>query len=479
MSDPVRAPDVSDPAPPAPSVPASPVETLSGNARRWVLVTIGIGTFMSALDGSVVNTLLPVLGRELGTDVAGVEWVTTIYLLVISGLLLSVGRAGDLFGHRRLYFAGFVLFVLGSALCGLAGSAHALVALRAVQALGAAMLMATAPAILTRSFPAGQRGRALGALGTFTYLGLTVGPSLGGWLAGAFGWRSVFYINIPIGVLAIALALRAIADDRVTRRGERFDFVGAALFTAGLVALLVALNQGHAWGWSSPAAVALLAAATLLLVAFVRLERRQSSPMLDLSLFRSRVFSASVASALLNYACVYAVLFVLPFLLIDGRGLSAQQAGLVLTAQPIVMAIVAPLSGSLSDRVGSRGPATLGMLLLTAGLVCLGLLVPHGALWAIAAALALVGLGVGMFVSPNNSALMGAAPRHRQGIASGVLATARNVGMVLGVGFAGAVFTTVVARAATPAAGLPAGVRASLLAVAGLAALGTIASATR
>ena len=479
MSDPVRAPDVSDPAPPAPSVPASPVETLSGNARRWVLVTIGIGTFMSALDGSVVNTLLPVLGRELGTDVAGVEWVTTIYLLVISGLLLSVGRAGDLFGHRRLYLAGFVLFVLGSALCGLAGSAHALVALRAVQALGAAMLMATAPAILTRSFPAGQRGRALGALGTFTYLGLIVGPSLGGWLAGAFGWRSVFYINIPIGVLAIALALRAIADDRVTRRGERFDFVGAALFTAGLVALLVALNQGHAWGWSSPAAVALLAAATLLLVAFVRLERRQSSPMLDLSLFRSRVFSASVASALLNYACVYAVLFVLPFLLIDGRGLSAQQAGLVLTAQPIVMAIVAPLSGSLSDRVGSRGPATLGMLLLTAGLVCLGLLVPHGALWAIAAALALVGLGVGMFVSPNNSALMGAAPRHRQGIASGVLATARNVGMVLGVGFAGAVFTTVVARAATPAAGLPAGVRASLLAVAGLAALGTIASATR
>ena len=444
-----------------------------------MLVTIGIGTFMSALDGSVVNTLLPVLGRALGTSIAGIEWVTTIYLLVISGLLLSVGRAGDLFGHRRLYLAGFVLFVLGSALCGLAGSAHALVALRAVQALGAAMLMATAPAILTRSFPAGQRGRALGALGTFTYLGLIVGPSLGGWLAGAFGWRSVFYINIPIGVLAIALALRAIAEDRVTRRGERFDFVGAALFTAGLVALLVALNQGHAWGWSSPAAVALLAAATLLLVAFVRLERRQSSPMLDLSLFRSRVFSASVASALLNYACVYAVLFVLPFLLIDGRGLSAQQAGLVLTAQPIVMAIVAPLSGALSDRVGSRGPATLGMLLLTAGLVCLGLLVPHGALWAIAAALALVGLGVGMFVSPNNSALMGAAPRHRQGIASGVLATARNVGMVLGVGFAGAVFTTVVARAATPAAGLPAGVRASLLAVAGLAALGTIASATR
>src|SRR4051812_8587486 len=154
---------------------------------------------MSALDGSVVNTLLPVLSRELHTSIAGIEWVTTVYLLVISGLLLSVGRAGDLFGHKRLYLGGFVLFVTGSALCGLSNSAHALVALRVIQALGAAMLMATAPAILTRSFPPTMRGRALGAQGTFTYLGLTAGPSLGGWLAQSFGWRSVFYINVPVG----------------------------------------------------------------------------------------------------------------------------------------------------------------------------------------------------------------------------------------------------------------------------------------
>lgn len=461
------------------SAPAPADEALPGNARWWVLVTVGIGTFMSALDGSVVNTLLPVLARELGTDIAGIEWVTTIYLLVISGLLLSVGRAGDLFGHKRLYLAGFVVFLLGSALCGLAGSARALIAMRAVQALGAAMLMATSPAILTRSFPASQRGRALGAQGTFTYLGLTVGPSLGGWLAGSFGWRTVFYINIPVGLVAIALAHRTIADDRVARHEERFDFVGASLFTAGLVSLMIALNQGHAWGWSAPATVALLTAAALLLVGFVRVEQRRPSPMLDLSLFRSRVFSAATLSALLNYACVYAVLFVLPFLLIQGRGLDVQHAGIVLTAQPIVMAVVAPFSGTLSDRIGSRVPATLGMLLLAAGLVALGLLAPHGSIGAIAASLALVGLGVGMFVSPNNSALMGAAPRHRQGIAAGVLATARNVGMVLGVGFAGAVFTTVVARAAVPAAGLPVGISAALFAAAGVAALGALTSAVR
>jgi len=448
-------------------------------ANWWVLVTVGLGTFMSALDGSVVNTLLPVLGRALGTSVAGIEWVTTVYLLVISGLLLSVGRAGDLFGHKRFYLAGFVVFVVGSALCGLARSAGLLIALRALQALGASMLMATGPAILTRSFPMTMRGRALGALGTFTYLGLTVGPSFGGWLAGAYGWPSVFYINVPVGVVAILLAMRSVADDRAERREESFDFMGAALFTIGLVALLVALNQGHAWGWTSALTVGLIVASAAVLVLFVRAELHRDDPMLDLSLFRGRVFSAATASALLNYACVYSVLFVLPFLLIQGRGLSASEAGVVLTAQPIVMAVVAPVSGTMSDRLGSRGLATAGMLVLGIGMVLLALLVTHASLGAIAGALAVVGLGVGTFVSPNNSALMGAAPMHRQGIASGVLATARNVGMVLGVGFAGAVFTTVLSRASTPATGLPAAVKASLLAAAVLAAVGTVLSALR
>ena len=448
-------------------------------ANWWVLVTVGLGTFMSALDGSVVNTLLPVLGRALGTSVAGIEWVTTVYLLVISGLLLSVGRAGDLFGHKRFYLAGFAMFVVGSALCGLARSAGMLIALRAFQALGASMLMATGPAILTLSFPMSMRGRALGALGTFTYLGLTVGPSFGGWLAGAYGWPSVFYINVPVGIVAILLAMRSVVDDHAVRREESFDFVGAALFTTGLVALLVALNQGHAWGWLSLPTLAPIALSLMLLAAFVRVELHRAHPMLDLTLFQERVFSAATASALLNYACVYSVLFVLPFLLIQGRGLTASQAGIVLTAQPIVMAVVAPVSGTMSDRLGSRGLATAGMLVLGIGMVMLALLVAHGSLGAIAGALAVVGLGVGTFVSPNNSALMGAAPLHRQGIASGVLATARNVGMVLGVGFAGAVFTTVLSRASSPAVGLPPAVRASLLAAAVLAAVGTVLSALR
>lgn len=203
--------------------------------------------------------------------------------------------------------------------------------------------------------------------------------------------------------------------------------------------------------------------------------------MLDLSLFRNRVFSAASVSALLNYVCVYSILFIVPFLLIQGRGLDTQQAGIVLTAQPLVMAIVAPISGALSDRIGSRLLSTVGMILLAAGLLLLALLAPHASLRAIAGALALIGLGTGIFVSPNNSALMGAAPRHRQGIASGVLATARNVGMVLGVGMSGAVFTTIRTSPAYGSAGaaLVAGVRTSLLVAAAVALVGAGAAATR
>lgn len=446
--------------------------------RRWIFLAVGIGTFMSALDGSVVNTILPLLRAKLNASVAGIEWVTTTYLLVVSALLLGVGRAGDLRGHKRIYLAGFVLFVIGSALCGLAPSAGWLIALRGLQGVGATMLFANAPAILTRSFPGSKRGRVLGALGTMTYLGLTAGPSLGGWLAQAFGWRAVFYINVPVGAIALSLGFWAIENDEPEGRTERFDYLGAALFAAGLVALLVALNQGHAWGWTSLVTIGLLVVAALLLAAFVVVERRRASPMLDLSLFESRVFASTTVSALLNYVCVYAVLFVVPFLLIQGRGLDTQQAGLVLTAQPLVMAVAAPASGALSDRIGSRILATLGMLVLTGGLVLLAFLAPHGPIASIAAALGVVGLGVGMFVAPNNSALMGAAPRTRQGIASGVLATARNVGMVLGVGLAGAVFTTVLGRV-TGAGALPSAVEWSLFVAAGVAAAGTLAAVVR
>ena len=449
-------------------------------ARWGVLLAIGLGTFMSALDGSVVNIVLPVVRQSFGASVAGIEWVVTVYLLVVSGLLLSVGRLGDLRGHRDVYTAGFLVFLLGSALCGLAPSVGFLVAARAAQAFGASMLFANSPAILTKSFPPEMRGRALGLQATMTYLGLTVGPSIGGWLTTALGWRSVFYINLPVGLLALALALRFVPRDAGRAASEGFDLRGALTFTAGLVALLLALNQGHAWGWTAPATLALLAAAAALLVLFVVLERRVASPMLDLNLFRSRTFSAAAASALLNYTCVYTVLFLMPFYLLQARGLTPARAGLLLTAQPLLMAIVAPLSGSLSDRVGTRLPSVLGMGVFGLGLFLLSGLDLGSSNGEIIGVLAIAGVGIGVFVSPNNSALMGAAPAHRQGIAAGILALARNVGMVVGVGFAGAVFTTILGSSAgSEASAIVAAMRTSYLLAAGVAVVGMGVAALR
>lgn len=445
--------------------------------RYWVLATVGVGTFMSALDGSIVNTVLPMLREELNTTVAGIEWVTTVYLLVVSGLLLGFGRAGDLYGQKRVYLSGFILFAIGSALCGLADSVHSLIALRAVQAVGGAMLFASAPAILTKAFPGSERGRALGAQATMTYLGLTVGPALGGWLAHALGWRWIFYINIPVGVLAILLAWHTIADDRPETEAERFDILGAVVFLAGFVVLLIALNQGHIWGWLSALTLGMFGGAALILGFFIQIERRSRSPMLDLSLFRNRIFSSTTFSAFLNYICVYSVVFVIPFLLVQGRGLNTQHAGLILTAQPLVMALAAPISGELSDRIGTRGLAMLGMAILSAGLIYLGIASASDSLRSMVAALAVFGLGIGIFVSPNNSALMGSAPRERQGIAAGVLATARNVGMVCGIGFSGAIFTTYL-EAGGPDA-LVRGTQMSLYVGAGIAAVGIFTSAIR
>src|SRR3990170_6230337 len=269
---------------------------------KWlVLIAIGASTFMSALDTSVVNIVLPIIRKDFHSQIAAVEWVVTIYLLVVSGLLLSFGRLGDLRGHKPIFLLGFGIFILSSALCGVAPGATALIAFGGLQALGAAMLAANSPAILTKNFPASQRGQALGLQATMTYLGLTVAPSFGGWLTDQLGWRAVFYINIPVGALSFWLSYRFIPRESFPRKLERFDIAGAFVFMTGLVSLLLALNQGHAWGWSSPAILALFLAAAILLSAFISLELRQTHPMLDLSLFKQRVFSASVASAVLNY----------------------------------------------------------------------------------------------------------------------------------------------------------------------------------
>jgi EmrB/QacA subfamily drug resistance transporter len=415
----------------------------SENRKWWILFAIGMGTFMTALDISVVNTVLPVINSDFGSSIATVEWVIIIYLLLVSGLLPIFGRLGDLKGQKPVYLSGFSIFIFSSVLCSVAPSIYALIASRGLQSLGAAMLSANSPAIITKSFPDHQRGQALGLQATMTYLGLSVGPSLGGWLTEQYSWRAVFLINLPVGIIAFILSAILILKDVLTGDNEGFDFIGAILLMAGLVSLLLGLNQGHNWGWGSWSTILSVGLSWILLRTFIFHESHIPAPMLDLSLFKSKIFSASMTSAVLNYICVYSSIFLLPFYLIQGRGYNPAQAGFYLTAQPIVMAMIAPISGTLSDKIGTRIPTTFGMAIIAIGLFFLSRIGPLTPILYLIIDLAILGLGIGIFISPNNSALMGSAPRHRQGIAAGLSATSRNVGMVLGIGLAGAIFTTV------------------------------------
>ena len=293
--------------------------------KWWVLIAIGTGTFMTALDGSVVNTILPVLREAFNSNVATIEWVVTVYLLVLSGLLLTFGRLGDLRGHKSIYVWGFGIFIVSSALCGTAWSPVWLVIFRGLQAIGGAMLASNSPAIVTGNFPAEQRGRAFGLISTMTYLGLTVGPSLGGWLTHVFGWRTVFYINVPVGAMAFILSMVFIPNDSPSESHQKFDLPGAMTFLAALTLLMLGLNKGADWGWSSFSVLGLLVGALILAMIFILIERHSPAPMLDLNLFRIPLFSASTANAVLNYICVFSITFLMPFYLIQGQGLNPRK----------------------------------------------------------------------------------------------------------------------------------------------------------
>jgi EmrB/QacA subfamily drug resistance transporter len=414
--------------------------------RKWlVLIAVATGSLMGAIDISIANVALPVIHHDLGSTVAMVEWVVSIYLLVVCALLLSFGRLGDLRSHKQVYIAGFVVFTISSALCGLAWNVETLIIARALQAMGAAAVFANSQAILTGNFPPTQRGRAMGLQAVMIFLGQMIGPALGGWLIDHFSWRAVFYINIPVGVLAVTFSMIFIPRERAGK-SEPFDYFGAIIFAAAFTLLLIGLNQGYERGWTSPSILLLLVGAVALLAFFVGWETRREHPLLDLELFRVRLFSLTVVSAIFNYMAVYTITFLIPFYLIQGRSLTPSRTGLLMMIQPAIMLITAPISGIVSDRIGTRRPSMLGMAMMGCGLLVLAQLHADTSLRLVIVGLFLTGLGNGMFMVPNNSAMMGAAPRHRQGIASGVLATARYIGMILGVGVSGAIFTTMLAR---------------------------------
>jgi EmrB/QacA subfamily drug resistance transporter len=436
---------------------------------------VAVGTLMATLDGSIVNVALPTLRRELQASYAGLEWIVAAYLLVISAGLLTAGRLGDLLGHRRVYVGGLLVFTVGSGLCGVATGLEVLVASRALQALGAAGMMAMGPAIVTALFPPERRGRALGSMASVVALGLTLGPPLGGLIVERLSWRWIFLPNLPIGVLGALWAARVLPVSRPARPAP-LDRRGALLLAIGLGTGVGALQAAGDGAW--PRVLALGAAAALAAALLVRHVRRSAAPVFDPALFSSRVFTAGIVAGLLSYAALFASTFLTPFFLSHVMKLSAGGLGAMLTAVPLALSVASPAAGSLSDRHGPRLLCVVGAALLAAGLGTLAFAGPGDGLPSIAARLALCGLGMGCFQPPNNSAVMGTLPRERLGSGAGMLATSRVLGQVLGIALAGALFRARGGAAGTAGAFLG-GYRTALLVGAALALAAGVVSLAR
>lgn len=398
---------------------------------KWIALSVTtVGALMAAIDGTIVILALPDMMVKLHADLIEMIWVIMGYILVSTVFLLTFGRVADMFGRVRMYNLGFVVFTIGSALCGLSQTATQLILFRLVQGAGAAMMMVNSVAILTEVFPAHERGRALGMNAITWSLGGVVGPILGGIILTAADWRWIFFINVPIGIFGALWGYLALKEMPKRTRGERFDPIGAGTFSAALTALLIALTLGIEYSWTSLPIVSLFCVFLVMLGIFFLWEGRAKSPVLDLSLFKDRVYNFSVLAAMMQALAMFAVNFLIVFYLQGVRGYDALTAALLLIPLPVATSIVAPIGGLVADRIGARVPATIGLIVQMAALgwfIQIGSVTPY---WEIAFGLALMGIGGGLFYPPNTSAAMNAAPLNRLGIASATLATLRQAGMV-------------------------------------------------
>ncbi len=398
---------------------------------KWVALSVTtIGALMAAIDSNIVILALPDMMIKLHADLVAMIWVIMGYILMSATLLLTFGRLADMIGRVRMYNLGFVVFTIGSALCGFSTDALQLILARLVQGAGAAMMMVNSTAIITEVFPPNERGRALGLNGITFAVGGVLSPVLGGLILTVADWRWIFFINVPIGILGAVWAYRALHETSIPNKDQHFDLLGAVFFSIGLVALLLALTLGISLSWLSTPILILFAVFAILLVLFVWWERRLAQPMLDFSLFNNRVYNFSVIAAMLQALALFAVNFLIVFYLQGVRGYDPLKAALLLIPLPIVSSVVAPISGYIADRIGARLPATVGLLIQSAALLWFTRITPTTSYLSLAVGLVLMGIGGGLFWSPNTSAAMNGAPVRRLGIASATLATMRQVGMV-------------------------------------------------
>ena len=408
---------------------------------KWAIFgLVSVGTFMTTLDTSIVNIALPSIAQAFDTPVSGpVEWVVIGYLVVLAAALLSFSRLADIVGRERIWLAGLVVFTAGSALSGLAPTLVLLVAARGLQGLGAALIFAPALALIVDAFPLRQRGQALGMNALIVSLGVTAGPTLGGLITDSLGWRWIFFVNVPLGFIGLLIA-RRVFTFAGGARSRRFDLPGAAAFGLGLAGLSLGMSFGSEWGWTSPALILTIAIALVSLIAGVYIERRRRDPLVDIGLLVSRRLGLPLASFLFSILALFAVSFLMPFYLEELRGLTPLAAGLLLTPYSLGLAFMAPISGRLADRGRARWLGGFGLGLAAAGLVLLAQVGVGTSYLEIALWLVLSGIGQGLFLSPNTTAVMSGVPPDQTSIASGLIATTRAVGQALSVAIAGATF---------------------------------------
>lgn len=403
------------------------------NRRRWVTLNISIGVFMSTLDASIVNISLPTIIQSLSTHLTAVAWVVMAYLIIITGCLLLMGRLSDLFGQRRTYLFGFLTFTLGSALCGFSPSIYFLIGSRILQGLGASALMAIGPAIITTAFPEEDRGQALGIVGSVVSAGFLTGPILGGFLVEHLGWRSIFFINLPIGAIGIYLSSKVL--ERAAPTGKaRMDLWGAFLLFLFVTSLILFLNRmGRG---STPLLWVWLFLIMICFSLFILVELRCPSPLVDLSFFRRRLFVSSLGTSFFSFWMNGAHNFVIPFFLQNILEYSPSKVGILIFPVSLTVMVMAPLGGRISDRVGVRFPATIGLVLTSLAVFSFTFLQTRANDFEILWRQVLLGIGIGLFNPANNSAIIGSLPRENVGLASSLLALARNLGLVIGVAFA-------------------------------------------
>lgn len=401
--------------------------------NRWIILfNVVLMTFMCCLDSSIVNVALPVMSDKLSVTMGSIEWVVTSYLIVISATILIYGRLGDMKGKTNVFKFGIVLFTIGSLLCGISNSLALLILARVVQAIGAAATMATSQGIITQVFPSNERGRALGLSGAVVALGTMVGPPLGGLIVSVFSWKYIFLINVPIGIFTFIMSTKTFPR-AIKNREEKLDIKGAVLFSVSIIALFGALNEGKEFGYTNIIIILGFLLALILFIIFIIIEKNEEMPLLHLQIFENKLFSISIFCGFISFIAISCSNIIQPFYLQDVMKLSPAATGMFMMAYPIVLSIVAPVSGYLSDKIGSEFLTFIGLCLTSVGLFLMATLNEHSSLVIMCIFIATMSLGNGLFQSPNNSLIMSTVSKSKLGIAGSINALVRNLGMVFGI----------------------------------------------